>query len=549
MIKYVFTVFYVAISMAFLLGCSDKGDNKVTSGEDAKVDEGETEVELTLDNGDEDSSWPALEPVVFAIVSDIHIDGDITSSTPSRVAALFARAVAMEPRPEFIAITGDLTEALPEPVDMSEGGRLKTLSAILAGSGSDIEGCLGNHDYYGADDLLYEFCSDRDARDDLFRDEIGFEPWYYTVHGGTKFIYLNSMHGDRWQESIGLNGSMGEAQLDWLDATLADGRPALLFVHHPPSTILERGSTTLTDIIEQHSANILAIFVGHVHVYARSTVAGVPLYVTDAGYKGEAVHHVRVDPASGSVEILNEGEIDYGETEFHQCDSTQGELPPASVLEGRTLTLSIPDSHVEPIGLGSYLREVVAQIPLVVHVKGVSGGDITGELTSGEYPGVCGEVGGDSEACPSVLLQVDGSCFSSEPVTLRVDLSRLLGLPLPAGWRIRADFENLVLSGRVDEEGLFVDGVLRADLSLAVGVKDIEAIIVQQYCGGKLAGCKPGTKGAPECSEEPDEGFFGKIPSVCDVEIAGLGLRTIFRVLDSVPGFVVEMDANFFVAE
>lgn len=520
---------------------SDVGAGDLAADVDQETRAGDTE---------EAKPWPELEPVVFAIVSDIHIDGDLESTTPKRVAGLMAKAAASAPAPEFLTITGDLTETIHVPVDLTEGSRMHTLKTILAGVGIPVEGCMGNHDYYSADDLLYEFVEDRDAREELFKQEIGIEPWYYTVHGGTKFIYLSSMHGDRWSESLGLNGSMGAQQLQWLDAELADGKPALLFLHHPPSTVLESGDTTLEDVISQHATNILAVFVGHVHVFAREELAGVPVYVTGAGFRGEAYHHVKVDPAQGTVEILND--VDYGETEEFVCPGAQSApLPDPGVLEGKVLEIRIPDAHIVPLGLGTYLRDMVAGIPIALKLGPAASGTLSARLTTGSFQGdaegetpayIKGVKGAD---CVAVELALEGACFSSAPVDFRVDLAKLLGLPLPSGWKIRADFQALTLAGQFDEQGNVVGGSLRTKLDLGVGLEDVKEIIVTQYCAGKQTECKPGIKGRPVCPEQPGVAFFDELPVECDVEIAGVGLRMLFAILSSVPDYTVELDANY----
>lgn len=493
--------------------------------------------------------WPDLEPVVFAVISDIHIDGGLDASTPQRVSGLFDKVELLSPAPEFLVITGDMTETLHEPVDAGEGSRFHTLQTILNSSQLEVEACLGNHDYYMSDDLLYEFTNDRDARDQLFNSELGIKPWYYTIHGGTRFVYLNSMHGDRWDESLGLNGSMGQEQLEWLDTLLSDGRPSLLFLHHPPSTVLETADTTLESVMMKHSDSVLAVFVGHVHVFARTELAGIPIYVTGAGYRGEAYHHVRVNAAKGEIQILNEADIDYGETSAVDCKA--GQAPGNALLDGKTMGIHIPDAHIEPLGLGTYLRDMVASMPIVVKLQATAGGGLGGWLTTGTFKG---DSAGDSPAyvgavsgaaCQVLHFSTDGPCLVSEPVDLRVDLGPMLGLPLPPGWAIHADFRDFSLMGLVGEGGVLSNGQVATLIDLSVAVNDVEGIIMNQYCASKINGCKPGYAGMPECPTEPDASFFEAIPEKCDVDIAGVGLRMLFRVMDSIDGYSVALDANF----
>ncbi len=549
-----------------LVGCSSdtkSGSEGDLAEPDGVVQDSGTDQAVEPDapgiDAQETKPWPAFEPVVFAILTDIHIDGNLETGTAKKVKALLATAVAATPSAEFLALTGALTETVQEPVDLTEGSRMHTLKTLLTETGIPAEGCMGNHDFYAVDDLLYEFTSDRDAREELFKQEFGIEPWYYTIHGGTKFVYLNAMHGELWADSLGLNGSMGAQQLAWLDAELSDGKPAVLFLHHPPASVLEVGDLTLPEVISQHAANVLAVFVGHVHVFAREEIGGVPVYVTEAGYKGKSFHHVRVDPAAGTIEILNAADIDYGETTVFECPGeTEAPLPPMEVLQGKILEIRIPDAHIVPLGLGTYLRDMVASIPMAMSLDGtMEAGTMRGLLTTGSFQG---DPEGDKPAyikavkqadCVELKFTLQGGCFTTAPVDFRVDLAKLLGLPLPQGWLIRADFKDLELAGQLAADGTVQGGSLKTKLDLSIGLEDVKDIIVSQYCAGKLSMCKPGIKGMPQCPEGAGPEFFATLPQQCDVEIVGVGLRMVFAILKSIPEYTVELDANFttFAAE
>ncbi len=551
------------IVFAFLMGCADKGGGDTGPvGEDIaplpEVVAKDTAAPDTVvpDTVLDTPPPPDYGPVVFAVVTDIHIEGGIENSIAQNVVGLLAAAAGRDPAPEFIAVTGDLVDVLEEPVDTGEGSKIAALRQIFDGAPIPVEVALGNHDYYSTGSSIFEIAPDPEARTQLFEDELGIEPWTYTEHGGTRFVYLNSMYDPRVASSLGLNGAMGAAQLQWLDEVLSDGVAAVLFMHHPPGIVLEDGEESLGTVISDHADTVLAIFVGHIHVWGRDVFEGVPVYLTEAGYDGDGVHHVRVDAAAGTVEILNEDEIDYGETEKVPCDPARDPiLTDPAALEGTPLVLLLPDAHVQPMGLGTYLREVISQVPLVIRLGATDGTqtEITALVTAGARVGDAAD-GAPAYIkpvadgpCVATFLALDGPCFSTAPVSLEIDISKLLGVPLPPGWRLRATLVDLSLSGVLTDAGFVEQGVLEATLDFTLGGQDLEGIIVHEYCKGTLEGCVPGEGDMPVCPAEPGPELFAELPVECDVKLLGIGLRTIFGIFESVPDLAVALDANFHV--
>ncbi|MFH1531843.1 MAG: metallophosphoesterase [Pseudomonadota bacterium] len=497
---------------------------------------------------------PDGRPVIFAVVTDIHIEGGIDDSIAQNVVGLLATAAARDPAPEFIAVTGDLIDAFEEPVDTGPGSKIDALRQIIDGAPVPLEIALGNHDCYVTGEALMAITPDPEARTQLFKDELGIDPWHFTEHGGMRFVYLNGMIGPKAAPSLGLNGSLGQDQLAWLDALLDDGVPSVLFVHQPPSSILDEGGTDLATVVRDHAESVLAIFVGHIHVWGRDSFEGVPVYLTSAGYGGEDFHHVRVDPAAGTVEILNADGIDYGETEIVPCDPARDPvLMDPAALEGVPLVLQVPDAHIQPMGLGTYLREVISEIPLVVRLGATAGSEVAALITVGKRVGDAGEgapayikplVDGP---CAATVLALDGPCFSTAPVDLEIEIGGLLGFPLPPGWRLRAALRELTLTGVLHDDGGVDQGVLETILDFEPGARDVEAILVTEYCKGSLAGCLPGEGDMPACPDAPGPEFFSEIPPACDVNILGFGLRFLFDIFESVPDLEVSLSANFTV--
>jgi hypothetical protein len=546
------TTLYYLVAMLLLSGCAESvvSDDVRAPGEDSSVSPETSGTDLAT----VEVTPRHYEPVVFAVVSDLHLDGGFEDSISQNVAALFMDAAGRSPAPEFLAITGDLVDTLEEPLVTGDGSNVDALKKLLALLAIPIETVLGNHDYYTDGAFIFEMTGDPTGRTSFFQDEVGVEPWYFTEHGGMRFVYLNSMYGERVADSFGLNGSMGVEQLKWLDELLAEEIPTVLFLHHPPATVLEDGEESLETVVREHADAVLAIFVGHIHVWGRSEFEGVPVYITEAGYDGVGLHHVRVDGEAGTVEILNEDELDYGETVEVPCvPEDEPQLTNLESLAGSLLVLQVPDAHISPMGLGSYLRNLVSDIPLVIKLgeSAPDGKSVAALVTTGSNKGD-GADGAPAYIqpvldgpCLATTLALDGACFVTSPVTLAIDLGKVLGFPLPMGWRVRAEFRDLVFSGVLTDAGAVEMGVLRTTLDFNLGAHDVEGIIIQEYCAGKLDNCEPGTAGRPVCPEEPGLDFFQEIPANCDVTIVGIGLRTLFSMFESVEGYAVELDANF----
>jgi hypothetical protein len=544
-------------------GSDDAGTDSGTDGVDAGSDDAEADSQERADSDAPDASADAADsvealpepdysPVVFAVVSDIHVDAGLADSVSTKVQKLLAGAGALTPQPEMIAVTGDLTDRMPEPLDTSLGSPLHTVKTLFAGAPVPVEATLGNHDYYTPGEGIFAATDDGPGREKVFAEMLGIQPWYYTVHGNTRFVYLNSIQGEEWKESLGLNGSMGQAQLEWLDALLGEGIKAVLFLHHPPSTVLDNAEPAFEKLVAKHADTVLAVFVGHIHVWDRTDIAGVPVFLTEAGYDGAGVHHVRVDAAAGTVEILNVPEVDYGEVEEPECDpSAPLQVADPASLDGTILELRMPDAQITPVGLGSYLRETMGSVPLVLKLGSGTPTKVPALVTAGSFSGDGTLVAPpyvkpvSDGPCLAVDMALDGGCLTTPPVTMAVDVAGMLGLPLPPGWRVRAELADLTISGVLSPAPGIEQGVLHAAIKLDLAVEDVKQIIVLEYCKGNIPKCKPGTGSMPACPQTPDAGFFQEVPEKCDVDLLGLGLRMIFSIFQSVPGLTVQMAANF----
>ncbi len=288
-------------------------------------------------------------PLLFAVLTDLHFQARLDHVNNLTVQRSLEQVSALGV--DLVVLTGDLVDELPsdEPAYYEEHDdtALHRLEEALATVDVPVLMALGNHDYYmaeaGLDNHLTE---DKPAREALLQARLGVPgPWYRQDHGGVAFYMLNSMQDDdRVDWSPGMCGSFGQEQLDWLEAQLADGVPAVLCFHHPlaldqavaagvssytcmevprdegeydkyEGEVYDGWTDPIYALIEAHADQIIATFVGHSHWWVHDEWAGVPVLMGDSTgnsvlmteVDGEPMryHLVAVWPEEGRLEVRN----------------------------------------------------------------------------------------------------------------------------------------------------------------------------------------------------------------------------------------------------
>ncbi len=194
--------------------------------------------------------------MLVAQITDLHVapDGSFMRQFVDSN-ELLARAVTylntMTPRPDVVLATGDLT-------DHGTAEEYALLREILGALEVPLFLVPGNHDEvdvlraeYGTPSYVYE-----DTFDSVIDD--------YEV----RLVGLDSTVVGRH------DGEISDAQLAWLDATLAAApdRPTMLFLHHPPfetgvwwmDCIGLTGARELEAVVRRHS-QVRLVVAGHVH--------------------------------------------------------------------------------------------------------------------------------------------------------------------------------------------------------------------------------------------------------------------------------------------
>jgi 3',5'-cyclic AMP phosphodiesterase CpdA len=198
------------------------------------------------------ASVPGTDPdFYFVQLSDAHwgFEGppnpDARGTLPKAVAAVNA----LEPQPDFIVFTGDLTHTTDDPAERRR--RMGEFKGIVAGLHvRDVHFMPGEHDAsldHGA--AFQEF----------------FGSTHYTFdHKGVHFIVLDNVSDPA--------GKIGDAQLAWLAADLGKtdlARPIVVFTHRPLFDLYPqwdwatRDGAAAVDLLMPHPH--VTVFYGHIH--------------------------------------------------------------------------------------------------------------------------------------------------------------------------------------------------------------------------------------------------------------------------------------------
>lgn len=262
---------------------------------------------------------PAADDRVFRIgvIADSHIIDDFYRGpegneedtwtifqTTKRLTAARARLNSLTPRLDKVFLVGDYFHDYPSAdLDFyfTNTTRIDHARALTDGFAMPVHVGFGNHDYWVPR-------MSRQGTHELFRRKLGVEPYYAVDHRGFKFLHLNNFLGVTWEpgharydKSV---GSLGETQLTWLEAQLAERRPTFVFVHYPLPVIADRevADLGLVTVLKRHAATVQRVISGHWHRWVdRGTEFGVPhLVIGSTRYDEDAYLILELDERTGT---------------------------------------------------------------------------------------------------------------------------------------------------------------------------------------------------------------------------------------------------------
>ncbi len=171
---------------------------------------------------------------------------------------------------------------------------------------------FGNHDYAVPQ-------VSRDASHELFRRKLEVKPYYAVDHKGWKFIHVNNFLGRTWDAAHpGFNrkrGSLGEEQLNWLEAQLSERKPTFVFVHYPLSVIepVEVADLGLHTLLKRYASTVQRVISGHWHRWVDvGREYGPPhLVIAATRYDPDAYLILEIDATAATHRPLNLGLVEW----------------------------------------------------------------------------------------------------------------------------------------------------------------------------------------------------------------------------------------------
>ena len=264
----------------------------------------------------------APDKFYFAVIADSHIideyykgpenspeDTESILKAADRLTATRSHLNSLQPRLEKAFLVGDYFHNYPSTdVDFyfKNKTRIDLAKELTDGFSMPVHAGFGNHDY--AVPRI-----SRDASHELFRRKFGLEPYYSVDHKGFRFLHLNNFLGATWEQGHKRfdknKGSLGEQQLNWLEAQLALKKPTFVFVHFP-LFIVERNEVKdygLHSLLKKHKETVQLVVSGHWHKWFEFGRSYGPnhLVIAATRYDPNAYLIVEADTKQGTHRLLN----------------------------------------------------------------------------------------------------------------------------------------------------------------------------------------------------------------------------------------------------
>lgn len=257
-----------------------------------------------------------------AVIADSHIIDPVYhghEDTPADTESLFHTATrltsardfinSLDPRIEQIFHLGDCFHDYPSSdydYYFTHRTRIDIAKSIMDGFHAPTHQLLGNHDY-GLPDVSREFTHK------LLAAKYGMSPYSALDYKGWKFLHLNCFLGDTWNTKSQLydqgTGSLGDTQLQWVEAQLAEMKPTIVFIHYPlwivaPTEISDFG---LHPLLRKYRESIRLVVSGHWHKWIDfAHTFGPQHYVMAATrYDENAYMLLEIDRQTATCRFLN----------------------------------------------------------------------------------------------------------------------------------------------------------------------------------------------------------------------------------------------------
>jgi UDP-2,3-diacylglucosamine pyrophosphatase LpxH len=271
---------------------------------------------------------PAPNRFYFAVIADTHIidefykgpegnalDTETIFKTTDRLTAARDFINKLDPPMEKIFLVGDYFHNYPSAdwdFYFKNKTRVDRAKEITDGFKVPVHVGFGNHDY-DVPRVSREFSHD------LFREKYKVKPYYSVDYKGFKFLHLNNFMGDTWNpKSSVFNkgvGSLGEEQLNWAEAELAQRKPTFVFIHFPLMICadVEVKDYGLHPMLRKYRDSIQRVVSGHMHKWYDFAHTFGPLHTVMGAtrYDEDAYMLIEVDTAATTHRVLNFPQVEW----------------------------------------------------------------------------------------------------------------------------------------------------------------------------------------------------------------------------------------------
>ncbi len=265
---------------------------------------------------------PSRDTFYVGVIADSHVidefyrgpegspeDTESIFKTSERLTAARDALNGLRPALDIVFLVGDYFHDYPSnDLDFyfENTTRIDHAKALTDGFRMPVHVGFGNHDY----DVPRV---SREASHELFRRKLTLRPYYSVDHRGWKFIHVNNFLGTTWEVGHAnyrkQRGSLGEEQLNWLDAQLSERKPTFVFVHYPLSLIepVEVADLGLHSLLTRHASTVQKVISGHWHRWVDIGREYGPQHLVIAAtrYDPDAYLIVEIDAVAGTHRPLN----------------------------------------------------------------------------------------------------------------------------------------------------------------------------------------------------------------------------------------------------
>jgi Predicted phosphohydrolases len=224
---------------------------------------------------------PSGNKFYFALIADTHIidsfyvkgsengveDNESILRTTERLTITRDLINSLSPAVEQVFLLGDYFHNYPSTeydFYFKNTTRLDNAKALTDVFKMPVNLLFGNHDYD-----VHRVPREMSHR--LFKAKFNAAPYSAVDYKGWKFVLLDNFLGST-QDNTSADfkpsiGSLGETQLQWLEAQLREGKPTFVFVHYPLVSIqpTEFADFGLHPLLRKYQDTVQLVVTGHVH--------------------------------------------------------------------------------------------------------------------------------------------------------------------------------------------------------------------------------------------------------------------------------------------